>query len=423
MVAYAALAIFLGTYVLISLRRLAHIPIERPAVALLGASLMILARVLTPQEALAAIDLNTLLLLIGMMLVVVVLEATGLFARAALYVVEHSKTQTQLLVGLGITTALLSALVLNDAVVLFFTPIIIHAARHLHVHPVKYLVVEAITANIGSLATQVGNPQNAYIGLQSGIPFARYALFMAPLAALCLALALGLVVWIYRRDLRQPLATRSVSAVEREAAITQPRLLAFGLTMVALLFVGFLASRTVALPIPLLALAAGSVMIFFAPVLGKTSPRVLFRRVDWSIILLFVGLFIVLKGVAVSGTLDALFDALERLSRGAIHQVWGLGLLASIISNLISNVPATLLLSPLVAETGSETLWYALAASTTMAGNATILGAAANIIVAERAEEEGVPITFWDFFRVGFPVTVLTLTVAFLALSALAPRL
>lgn len=416
-----ALLIFAGVYVLISLRRLAHIPIERPAVALFGASLMILTGVVSPADALDAIDLNTILLLVGMMLVVVTLEATGLFGTIARWVVQHSRSQRQLLVGLGLTTALLSALVLNDAVVLFFTPIIIHAARLLRIHPLPYLVVEAITANIGSLATEVGNPQNAYIGLASGIPFARYALVMVPVAAACLLVATGLILLLYRKELRKPLHAERAAALEAEATVHQPRLMVFGLAVVVLLFVGFLLSHRLGLPISLLALAAGSILVFFAPVLGQASPRVLFRRVDWSIILLFVGLFVVLKGVSVSGVLTALFDGLEAVSSGAIREVWGLGILASVVSNLISNVPATLLLAPLVQEIGSEQLWFALAASTTLAGNATILGAAANIIVAEKAEEMGVAMPFWDFFRVGFPVTVATLFVAYGALSLVFP--
>lgn len=409
----AALPIFLLTYILISLRRLAHIPLERPAVALLGASLMILFRVLSPEDALAAIDLNTILLLIGMMLVVVTLEATGVFAWIALWVVEHSRTQAQLLVGLGLATATLSALVLNDAVVLFFTPIIIHACRVLHVRPVKYLVTEALAANLGSVATEVGNPQNAYIGLSSGIPFARYALVMVPIAGACLVAALLLLLVLYRRELKTPLRRSETAHKERLEAVHEPRLLVLGLAVAALLFASFLAHRVLELPISLLALAGGSLLVFLAPAVGRASPRVLFRRVDWSIILLFIGLFVVLKGVDVSGLLIGLENGVRGIHPQALSSVWGLGLLASIVSNLISNVPATILLAPLVAPANSETLWYALAASTTLAGNATILGAAANIIVAERAREQGVEISFWEFFRVGFPVTVVTLTIAF----------
>ncbi|MBI2077912.1 MAG: hypothetical protein HYT80_06015 [Euryarchaeota archaeon] len=409
----AAPLIFLATYVLISLRRLAHIPLERPAVALVGASLMILLGVIAPADALDAIDLNTILLLIGMMLVVVTLESTGFFGHLALWIVEHSKNQRQLLVSLCVATAVLSALVLNDTVVLFFTPIIIHAARLLQVNPVKYLVAEAICANIGSVATEIGNPQNAYIGTVSGITFLRYLTIMGPVMLVTLALAVVILLVLYREELRAPIEPRAVTALEATQGVTQPRLLVFSLVMTGVIFVAFLASHLLKLPLSLIALSGGSLLVFFAPVFGKSSPRVLFRRVDWSIILLFVGLFIVLKGVQTSGLLDQLFAAFERVSAGSIRTVWGLGLLASIISNLISNVPAVLLLSHLVGSVATEAMWFTLAASSTLAGNATILGAAANIIVAERSEEMGVGIGFWEFTRVGLPVTLATLAVAF----------
>lgn len=410
---WLALAIFLATYVLISLRRLAHIPIERPAVALLGASLMILLGVVSPEQALEAIDLNTLLLLIGMMLVVVTLESTGFFAHLALLIVEHSRSQRQLLVYLGLSTSVLSALVLNDAVVLFFTPIIIHATRLLNVRPVKFLVVEAITANIGSVATEIGNPQNAYIGTVSGITFLRYLTIMGPIMLVTLALALLLFLYFYRAELRQPIEPRAVTQLDKDAAITQPRLLRFSIGAIVVIFAAFLISHRLGLPLSLIALTGGSLLVFFAPVVGKSSPRVLFRRVDWSVILLFVGLFVVLKGVTVSGVLGEILALADTVSAGSIRTVFGLGIVASLISNLVSNVPAVLLLSPFVATFDSEALWLTLAATSTLAGNATILGAAANIIVAERSEELGVAISFWEFTRVGLPVTLVTLAAAF----------
>ncbi len=410
---FHALAIFLGTYILISLRRLAHIPLERPAVALFGATLMILFGVVRPDEAIDAIDLHTILLLIGMMLVVVTLESTGFFGHLASWIVEHSRSQTRLLVFLAVTTAVLSALVLNDTVVLFFTPIIIHATRLLRVDPVKYLVVEAISANIGSVATEIGNPQNAYIATASGITFLRYFTIMGPIALVTLAVAIAYFLVAYRKDLRTPIEPHAVTALEKSETITEPRLMRVTHLAIVLLFGGFLASHRLGLPLSLLALAGGSLLVFVAPAISKNTPRTLFRRVDWSIILLFLGLFIVLRGVAVSGILDRLFGAADSVAPGSLSTVVGLGVVTAIVSNLISNVPAVLLLANAVADQGSEALWLTLAASSTLAGNATILGAAANIIVAERSEELNVPILFWQFAKVGLPVTILTLTIAF----------
>jgi Na+/H+ antiporter NhaD/arsenite permease-like protein len=407
-----ALLIFLLTYLLISLRRIAHIPLERPAVALLGASLMVLARVVPPTQAIAAIDLNTILLLIGMMLVVVTLESTGFFAHIALWIVERSQSERRLLVQLALATAILSALVLNDTVVLFFTPIIVHATRLLGVRPTKYLVTEALSANIGSVATEIGNPQNAYIANASGIPFLRYLTVMGPIMLVTLAVAIALLLVLYRTDLRTPLQAQHVHQLDDTAQIQQPRLLWLSLATVGLLFVGFLASQRLALPLSLIALAGGSLLVFIAPLVGKTSPRILFRRVDWSIILLFIGLFVVLRGLQTSGALDKVLAAAESLYPGALTTVWGLGIVTAVLSNLVSNVPAVLLLAEPVARAGSESLWFTLAAASTLSGNATILGAAANIIVAEQGEERGVAIGFYEFLRIGLPVTIVTLAIA-----------
>jgi Na+/H+ antiporter NhaD/arsenite permease-like protein len=412
-----ALLIFLGTYVLISLRRLAHIPLERPAVALLGASLMILSGVVPPAAALGAIDLHTILLLVGMMLIVVTLEATGFFAQLALWVVEHSRSERRLLVQLTVATALLSALILNDAVVLFFTPIIIHACRLLEIRPGKYLVAEALSANIGSVATEIGNPQNAYIAVRSGIPFLRYLTVMGPIMVVCLALAVGLLLFFYRQETAKPISAGPAHQLDDVNRVRQPRLLALALATVVILFVGFLTSQRTGVPLSLLALAAGSLLVFFAPVVGKTSPRILFRRVDWSIILLFVGLFIVLRGMAESGVLERIFRTADQVSPGALHTVWGLGIVTAVLSNLVSNVPAVLLLAEPVAQAGSERLWFTLAAASTLSGNATILGAAANIIVAEQGEERGVALGFYEFLRVGLPVTIVTLGASLLMLA------
>jgi Na+/H+ antiporter NhaD/arsenite permease-like protein len=406
-----ALIIFLATYILISLRRLFHIPLERPAVALLGASLMMLSGVVEPSRAFLAINLDTLLLLIGMMLIVATIETTGFFAHLAAWTVRTSSTQARLLVSISVSTAALSALVLNDAVVLFFTPIIIHAAKLLRTDPVKFLVVEAISANIGSAATQIGNPQNAYLASISGIPFVRFLSIMGPIAALCLAVAIVCFLVLYRRELRAPLA-RAPDVGALDAGVRNPRLLWVSLATVGLLFVGFLSSNRTGLPLSLLALSGGSLLVFFAPLLGPTSPRALFRRVDWSIILLFIGLFIVLGAVDEAGLLPTLFAGVEARLPGALTTVAGLGIVTAVVSNLISNVPAVLLLSSGVATHATETLWFTLAASSTLAGNATILGAAANIIVAERSEELNVPIYFWQFARVGLPVTAITLAIA-----------
>lgn len=196
-----ALFIFVLTYALISVRRIRGVSIERPAAALFGAFLMIIIGILPTDEVLGAIDLNILALLLGMMIIVSCLEITGLFDRASqLLVTKCGDMFTFLWVSMGVT-ALLSALILNDTVVLMFTPIIIKVCRSIDANPVPFLIGEALAANIGSVATAVGNPQNAYIVIRSGITFPDFAMALTPLAIISLVIAITIVAVVFKKDI------------------------------------------------------------------------------------------------------------------------------------------------------------------------------------------------------------------------------
>jgi len=202
----AATLVFLVTYVLISLRTVRRFPIERPAVALLGGALMLVLGVLTPAAARLAINLDVIVLLIGMMLLVSGLEVCGFFDLVSSRIALRAKTQASLLAWLMVATAALSAIVLNDTIALLVTPVVIRSTRALRVNPLPYLVAVAIAANVGSVATEVGNPQNAFIAIQSGIPFLKFTAYLLPVTVACLAVAIGLVWLAFRKDLAAPLA-------------------------------------------------------------------------------------------------------------------------------------------------------------------------------------------------------------------------
>jgi len=371
--------------------------------------------VLTPAQAVLAINVNVILLLVGMMVVVAGLEVSGFFDLLSSRVALRAKSQFSFLAGLMIATAALSALVLNDAIALLITPIVVRSSRALKVNPVPYLVAVAIAANIGSVSTEVGNPQNAFIAIRSGIPFLTFTAYLLPVAVACLLVSI-LGVWLaFRRDLVAPIA--------REAALpvvpVQKRGLIFTLGVTAAISGAFLASSNPEW-LPLVALVGGSLVLFFLPFLATTTPRAMIAKVDWSIILFFIGLFIVLEGVRVSGLSAAIqggfTSALGGRSGGL---VWLVGL-SSLLSNLISNVPAVLLLAEVVPQ-GSTQLWLALAASSTLAGNATILGAACNVIVVQVASREGVSVSMKDFMKAGLPVTLVTLLLSTVMIALLVP--
>src|SRR2546422_9589245 len=204
----AGAVVFVLTYVLISARKVGVLKIERPAAAMLGAALMIVLGVVGPLDALQAINVNVLILLLGMMLLVAGLDACGFFNYLSHLIARRARTQAELLAALMVVAAVLSALVLNDTIALLMTPIVVQACRAMGLDPVPFLVGEGIAVNVGSVATEIGNPQNAYIGIQSRIPFVEYAAIMAPITAACLAIAIVGVALAFRRRLAAPIRTR-----------------------------------------------------------------------------------------------------------------------------------------------------------------------------------------------------------------------
>ena len=412
----AATVIFVTTYVLISLRNVGRFPLDRPTVALLGGALMLLAGILTPSEAMDAINLDVILLLVGMMILVSGLDVCGFFDLVSTWIAQRAKSQFALLAGLMLAAAFLSALVLNDAIALLMTPIVVRSARTLRVRPVPYLVALAIAANVGSVATEVGNPQNAYIAITSRppIPFLTFTAVLLPVMLVCLALAIALVGFVFRKDLSAPL-TRATELppirVQRNGLVVT---LGVGLGVV----VGFFLSTPPWLP--LIAITGAALVLFFLPFVTNANPRILVGKVDWTIVLFFVGLFVLIAGIQVSGLSAEITSGFTAAFGGRTGSLAWLTGLSAVLSNLISNVPAVLLLGQVVQGAGnSQLLWLALASSSTLAGNATILGAACNVIVIQIASREGVEVSLKDFMKAGLPVTLVTLVVSTFLLALL----
>lgn len=414
----AATLIFVATYVLISMRNLGRFPLDRPSVALLGGALMLIFGILTPADAIASINLNVILLLVGMMILVSGLDVCGFFDLVSTWIASRAKTQVGFLAGLMVAAAFLSALVLNDAIALLMTPIVVRSARTLKVRPVPYLVALALAANIGSVATEIGNPQNAYIAIvaQPPIPFLEFTASLLPVMLVCLGLAIALVWAVFRKDLAAPLA--------RGAPLPPIRLQRNGLTVTLGIGLGVVIGFFLSTPqwLPLIAIAGGALVLFFLPFVSTASPRILVGKVDWTIVLFFIGLFVLIAGIQVSGLSQGITTAFTGAFGGQTGGLVWLTGLSALLSNLISNVPAVLLLGQVVQGAGnSRLLWLALASSSTLAGNATILGAACNVIVVQIASREGVEVSMKEFVKAGLPVTLVTLVVSTLLLALLVP--
>ncbi len=405
-------AVILGlTYAGIALTRLPRVNVDRPSAAFIGAVVMVLAGVLTFEAAVKAIDFNTIALLLGMMMVVSVLDREGFFTHVALRLLSVGSTPTRLMGMVIGATALLSAVMVNDTVVLLFTPVVVRSCRLLRVNPVPYLIGEAMASNIGSTATLVGNPQNMLIGVTSGISFGRFFLLMAPIAiAGCIAL-FGIIRLLYRRELHRSFSADPalLEQLRRERAETSPRIAWVLVPLVAAFFL----SSVLDVSIAVIALAAGATVLLA----GKARPSQVLAGVDWVLLLFFAGLFVVIDGARQAGVLDAILEQVR--VRPDLGGIVSLHLTSTAASQLVSNVPLTMLVIPVVEGTPGNVLWTSLAAGATLGGNATLIGAVANIIVAEVASRDGVTVSFGEFLKVGMLVTAATiaLSIGILALE------
>lgn len=389
-----ALLIFAATFVVLAIGRFPGLRIDRAGAAIVGASLMVASGTLRFDEALRAVDWATIVLLLGMMIVVANLHLSGFFRLVAARVVEHAHSPKMLLAGIIGVSGVLSAFFVNDTMCIVLTPLVVHVTLALNRNPVPYLLAVALAANAGSVAAITGNPQNMMIGALSGIPYPKFAAALAPVAAVSLAIVWLALVAVYREEFASGRFERvDVGRIR----VNRPMLwkaAAVSAGMVFFFFRGWPVAQT--------AIVAGAVLL----VTRRIKPEKVYHDIDWPLLAMFAGLFIVVRGFETTALERNLLDFAEGtpLDRPAV-----LSLFSAIASNLVSNVPAVLLFKPVVVKLADPVLsWLTLAMSSTLAGNFTLVGSVANLIVVERARPE-VQIRFMDHFKVGAPVTVLTL--------------
>ena len=402
---FLAVSIFCLTYLLISGRQLKILPLNRPAAALLGTVLMVGCGVLTPEEAYRAVDYDTLVLLLGMMLISAYLCLAGFFDWAADWILRRAKTPQALLVHLIFTAGVLSALLVNDIICLMLTPLVVAIMVRGKLPLAPYLLALAMSANLGSVATLVGNPQNMIIGHLSQVPFLRFSVSMVPVALAGLVVQYAILRVGFRRVLGQ-------AVIRRPTAPPPPlnrRLMLLTLGVLGLVFVGFVAG----LNLSWTALAGGALVM----VLAKRDTHQVLKLVDWNLLLFFAALFIVVEGLSKTGLPDQAFRHVQRLfGSTTASQAWNFAWFAEAGSNVFSNVPFVLVAGKWINNFSQpELMWKVMALTTTFAGNLTIVGSVANIIVVESARGH-VELGFWDYARYGIPVTIVTSAIGMLIL-------
>jgi len=360
-----------GTYLGLALGRLPFLRVDRTGVAIIGGALVVVSGLLPWDRAVAAVDAHTLVLLFGMMIVAAYLRLSGFFRLVTYAAVRRA-------------------------------PIVLDLARRLRLPPVPYLVALATAANVGSVATLTGNPQNMLVGSFSGISYRAFLLREAPVAVIGLAVVFAVIWLAYRRRLPTALPTEAIA----EPGVVHRALMIKTVAAVSVMLVAFLAG----VPIALVAIGGAA----YCLLTRRVNPDKVYREIDWGLLVLFTGLFVVIGGVEASGLAGQILDAAAAvgLSRPAV-----LTAVTAVLSNLVSNVPAVLLFKTVIPTFGEPArAWLLLAMASTLAGNLTILGSVANLIVVEQARGAGIRIGFLEYSRVGVPVTALTLLVGWLLL-------
>jgi Na+/H+ antiporter NhaD/arsenite permease-like protein len=405
------LAVFLVVYALIVVRKVGRFKVEVWMAMLIGAVLLLAMGIIDLPAAVASLNTGVLLFLFGTFLIVGIMIQTGLLQYLALYFLRMARTPSLLLLLVIGFVSLASAFLVNDAVVLVTTPIVITACSVVKLKKTPYLLAVALSSNIGSALTPIGNPQNVLIKIESGISTLFFMERMLLPVLFSMAAEYLILKAIYRADLDVQFEFEMPEP--GETLSNRGRAMAGGVIAAATVC-GFLTSDITGVPIALVAVMGGT-----AALLVSSDRRQMIKNIDWGTLIFFASMFIVMGTVAASGLLDGLISAfgttLFAQGSTSIVSIFGLSL---VVSQITSNVPFVALMLPIFNSVGaSASQWLALAAGSTLAGNLTLLGAAANIIVLEAAETRGATFSYGEFLKAGIPVSLATCAIAVLLLS------
>jgi len=401
------IVIFTITYIGIIFTRLPKINIDRPSAAFVGAVAMIVSGMISFEQAISYIDFDTITLLLGMMIIIAGLEYDGFFEIITNKTVKYASNNKGLLTALVFITGFGSAFLVNDAVVLIITPITILICREFKLNPIPYLIGVILACNAGSVMTMTGNPQNMLIGTASGMSYLKFFLHLLPVALLSMIISIIVVRIVFAKEFKNTVKLNlNIAKADKQTTNFKTSSLIF--LIVILLF--FL-SKIINFSIPVIALIGASAIMIF----GKAKPSQLIKKVDWVLLLFFAGLFIVVGAVEKAGLLENL--KMLNLSEVDIKTNTFIHTSGLVISQIISNVPYAIAVIPIIKPIESDALWLILASSSTLAGNATIIGAVANLIVIETAEKFNVKISFITFFKAGIIATLLSFIVSILLIQ------
>lgn len=392
---FATAAIVAVTLVGVAVGRWPWLKMNRATIALVGATVLIAIGVIPLEQAYRAIDWNTIVLLFAMMVLNVNLRIAGFFHLVTSHVVKLARTPRRLLALVIAVSGVLSAIFLNDTIALMMTPLVLELVLSLRRNPLPYLVALVTAANVGSVAAITGNPQNMLVGISSGISFVQFTAALAPIALAGLGVIWLVMIAVYRAEFAPAVLSGDFALPPQEyRPLLRKAMIATALMLVALV---------AGAPIPLAALVAAALLL----ISRRRDPEAVFEGIDWGLLVFFASLFVVTGAIETSGLGQGLFAWLRPWADGGPAK---LTVVSLILSNLVSNVPAVMLFRPIVPTLAEPHIaWLTLAMATTLAGNLTLLGSVANLIVAEIAKRRGVHLSFGEYLKAGTPIAILTL--------------
>ena len=389
--------------------------INRTAAAISGAVLMILTNILSLEESISYIDFNTIGLLLGMMIVVSIVKNSGLFEYIAIYTVKKSKGNPwKIMIYFILITAILSALLDNVTTVLLIGPLTIVICNLLNINPVPFLITEIIASNIGGTSTLIGDPPNIMIGSAANLSFMDFIVNLGPVVVIIIISVIFCFKFIYQKDLITDCGENVIDELDAKKSIKDKPLLYKSIIVLFFTLLGFILHSKIHIESSIIALSGACVMLL----IGKQDVNEVIDSVEWTTILFFIGLFIVVGGLSQSGVINNIATFLIDITNGNMTlTVFIILWVSAIISSFLDNIPFVATIIPLILTMQAQgldvtVLWWATSLGACLGGNGTLVGASANIVIANIAEKHGYDISFKKYFYVGFPIMIITIAIS-----------
>ncbi|MQL54030.1 hypothetical protein GFC01_17580, partial [Desulfofundulus thermobenzoicus] len=392
--------------------------IHRTVAALVGAALLALTGIINPEEAVHAIDFNTIGLLVGMMIIVGITRRTGVFEYLAVKAARQARGEPiRILAALSLVTAVTSAFLDNVTTVLLVVPVTFAIAGQLQISPVPFLIAEIIASNIGGTATLIGDPPNIMIGSQTHLGFMDFVVNLTPVIVVIYILTVFFLRIIYRRQLvARPELQEKIMQLNERDEIKDPVLLKKCLIVLFLTIAGFVLHQYLHMESSVIALSGASLLLLIT----REDPEHVLHAVEWPVIFFFVGLFLVVGALEKVGVIEAVARFSLEVTRGQLVPAAMLILwISALASAFVDNIPFVATMIPLIHDMGRlggmanlDLLWWGLSLGACLGGNGTVIGASANVVVIGMAEKRGIPITFLGYMKVAFPLMLMSIVVS-----------